>query len=418
LKNRWVQLVGSLVAMLMIANLQYSWTLFVQPIRAATGWRLSDVQWAFTLFVVCQTWVMPFEGWLIDKVGSRVFITIAGVLCGIGWTALGYARTLPELYAFYALTGVGAALVYSGSIAAAMKWFPDKRGLAAGIIAAGFGSGSALFIPMVASIIRTRDYRHAFLYSGIVQGAVIMLAAQVLRKPGAETTEWKATWKQPSPRLRRNREQFTTLEMLRTPHFYAMYAIFVMMAIGGLLLVAQAGPVAREWNIGLAALTTALALNPVANGASRISWGWLSDRVGRETSMAIAFVLHALCLLSVLWVGRRSGTLFTVTLVLTFFTWGEVFSLFPSTVGDYYGARNATSNYCFLYTGKGVASIVGGGLGAMLFEWFGSWTSVFYGCAFLALVSAGMALGLKSAPLPVKKTGALPSSATIDPAVG
>jgi OFA family oxalate/formate antiporter-like MFS transporter len=231
-------------------------------------------------------------------------------------------------------------------------------------------------------------------------------------------SQWKASWKAPSPRVRRNSENFTTWEMLQTRHFYALYGMFIMMATGGLLVTAQAGPVAREWGIGTSALTMALALDRVANGASRIYWGWLSDRLGRENTMAIAFTLQAACLVSVLWLGRLSGTLFTVALILTFFTWGEVFSIFPSTIGDYYGSRHATSNYCFLYSAKGVASIIGGGLGAMFFEWFGSWSAAFYGSAVMALLAAGMAVALKAAPLPVKKTPPIRSAMTPDPAVG
>ena len=405
MKNRWVQLGGSLVAMLMIANLQYSWTLFVGPIRAETGWRLSEVQWAFTLYILFQTWVMPLDGWLIDRLGARAFITAAGVFCGAGWIMMGRAHTLTELYVFYAVAGAGAAFVYSGSISAALKWFPDKRGLATGIIAAGYGSGAALFIPIIAAIIRGHDYRHAFLYTGIAQGLLIVVAAQVLRKPPAEVSSRQAAVKQLSPNVRRNTEQFTTLEMLRTPHFYGMYVMFVMMATGGLLVTAQAAPMARAWHIGAGALTLALALNPVANGASRVFWGWISDRLGRESTMAIAFTLQAVCLASALWMGKLSGTLFTVSLILIFFTWGEAFSLFPCTVGDYYGARNATSNYAFLYSAKGVASIIGGGVGALLFEWFGSWTAAFYGSAVMALLAGMMALVLRASPLPAKKTG-------------
>ena len=146
--NRWVQLGAALVAMVMIANLQYSWTLFVNPIQAATGWKLSEISLAFTLFILFQTWVQPLDGWLIDLFGPRLFITVAGVLCGVGWAAMGSAHTLPMFYASYIMAGVGAALVYSGSMGSALKWFRDRRGLAAGIIAAGFGGGTALFIPV------------------------------------------------------------------------------------------------------------------------------------------------------------------------------------------------------------------------------------------------------------------------------
>jgi OFA family oxalate/formate antiporter-like MFS transporter len=410
-KNRWVQLVGSLIAMIMIANLQYAWTLFVQPIQQATGWKLSAIQLGFTLYILFQTWVMPLEGWLIDRVGPRVFITIAGVLCGIGWTALAYVHTLMGLYFFYSLAGVGAAFVYSGSIASALKWFPDRRGLAAGIIAGGYGCGAALFIPIITYIIRHDDYRTAFRYTGIVQGLVILLVAQILRHPGPEFRKGQAAAIKPKLQARRNTEVFNTGEMLRTRHFYVLYVMFVLMATGGLLVTAQAAPVAREWGISAAALTAALTLNPLANGASRIFWGWVSDRLGRETTMSIAFLLQAGCLLSIMVFGRFSGTMFTVTLVLTFFTWGEVFSLFPPTTADYFGAGHAASNYSFLYTAKGVASIIAGYISAQLFERFGSWSAAFYGSAVLALLSGIMALGLRTMALPKKRVTAVRAAA-------
>ncbi len=409
MNNPWFQLVASVIAMVMIANLQYSWTLFVQPMQKATAWKLSDIQWAFTLFILLQTWVQPLDGWFIDRIGPRVFITVAGILC-LGWSALAYASSLPQLYFFYGLAGIGAAFVYSGSIGTALKWFPNRRGLAAGMIAAGFGGGSGLFIPFISYIIRAYGYRTAFLVTGMVQGLVIVVVAQFLRHPGPEFVKANPVVTSQKTRVRRNTEQFTTGEMLKTPQFYLMYVMFVTMATGGLLVTAQAGPVAQAWGISLAALTTATALGPVANGASRVFWGWISDRTGRESAMAVAFLLQALCLVAALTIGRTSGTMFTITLVLTFFTWGEVFSLFPSTSADYFGSRNATSNYGFLYSAKGVSSIIGGGLGAMLYEQFGSWSAAFYGSAALALLSGLMAIGLRSWRLPMKK-----ESAAVDP---
>ncbi len=418
LNNRWVQLAASVVAMIMIANLQYSWTLFVKPIQAATGWKLSEISLAFTLFIVFQTWVQPLDGWLIDRLGPRLFITVAGVLCGGGWAYMGSATTLPQLYTAYICAGVGAALVYSGSIGSALKWFADRRGLASGIIAAGFGGGTALFIPFIASMIRTSGYAAAFFWTGIFQGIVIVLVAQLLRHPthGAQTAAPAAVAKATSAVSRRTTEQFTTPEMLRTPHFYALYAMFVLMATGGLLVTAQAGPVAQSWGISLAALTLATTLSPLANAASRISWGWVSDRLGREMTMMIAFALQAVCLLLTLTVGRLSGGLFTLSLVLVFFTWGEVFSLFPATVGDYFGSRHATSNYSFVYSAKGVASILGGVVAALLYERFGSWTACFYGSAALAITAAAMAAGLRAMPLPVRRPAGLspPLAAAIE----
>lgn len=396
MNNRWFQLCASLVAMIMIANLQYSWTLFVNPLREANGWTLVEVQWAFTLFILFQTWVQPLDGFLIDRLGPRWFITAAGILCGLGWAGMGYATSIPMLYVLYAIAGTGAAFVYSGSIGSALKWFQDRRGFASGVIAAGFGGGTALFIPIISSLIENQGYREAFFWTGISQGLVIFVVAQFLRYPAHA-----------APAAARSgaaaaRPQFTTGEMVRTPHFYVMYAMFVMMAIGGLMVTAQAGPMAQAWGLTTAALTLAATMSPLANGASRIFWGWASDRIGREKAMIIAFTLQAIALLLVLGVGHLSAIWFTTTLVLVYFTWGEIYSLFPSLVGDYFGSKNATSNYAVMYTAKGVASIVGGGLAALLFERFGTWTAAFYGSAALALIAAALAVGLRAAGAPVR----------------
>ena len=399
MKNRWFQLGASLVAMIMIANLQYAWTLFVKPLQHNTGWSLSDIQWAFTLFILCQTWVQPLEGWLIDRMGQRTFISAAGVLCGAGWAGLGYAKTLPMLYGLYAAAGIGAALVYSASIGSALKWFSERRGLASGIMAAGFGGGTALFIPVISSTIQSHGYQTAFIRTGIFQGLVILGVAQFLRHPPVEASS-AATARTSGRSIRVGAHQFTTGEMLTTPQFYVLYAMFVLMATGGLLVTAQTGPMAHSWGLTAAALTLAASLSPLANGTSRILWGWASDRMGRETAMATAFLLQAGCLLLVIKLGRLSGTWFALTLVLTYLTWGEIYSLFPSTLGDYFGTRHATSNYSVLYTAKGVASIIGGGLAALLYERFGSWSSAFYGSAALAFVAALMAFGLRAASAP------------------
>ena len=407
--NRWFQLVASLVAMIMIANLQYAWTLFVEPLQAGTGWRLSDIQFAFTLFILFQTWVQPLDGWLIDRLGPRGFISAAGLLCGLGWAGLGYATSLPMLYALYCAAGMGAAFVYSGSIGSALKWFKQRRGLASGIMAAGFGGGTALFIPFISSMIQSRGYQETFIATGLFQGLVIVIVAQFLRHPPPEPASDAKPAAGVASQL--GRRQFTTLEMLRTPQFYVMYAMFVMMATGGLLVTANAGPMARSWGLTASALTLAATLSPIANGASRVFWGWASDRLGRENTMVLTFVLQSICLLLVVAVGSVSAALFATTLVLVYFTWGQIYSLFPATVGDYFGSRHATSNYAIMYTAKGVASIMGGWVAALLYEQSGSWAMGFYACAVMALVAAGMAFGLRATRAADRAAVAVPAVA-------
>jgi OFA family oxalate/formate antiporter-like MFS transporter len=302
----------------------------------------------------------------------------------------------------YCAAGTGAAFVYSGSIGSALKWFKENRGLAAGIMAAGFGGGTALFIPFIQSMLASSGYRQTFLVTGIFQGLVIAIVAQVLRHPPAAAVPGGAAPAKAATQ-QIGRHQFTTLEVLSTPRFYMMYVMFVLMATGGLLVTANAGPIAKTWGLSTLALTWATTLSPLANGASRIFWGWASDRIGREMAMIVAFTLQAICLALVVVLGPTSPFWFSTTLVLVYFTWGEIYSLFPSASADYFGAKHATSNYAVLYTAKGVATAIGAlGLGAFLYEQTGSWATGFYISAVMALIAAVMAFGLRASQATAK----------------
>ena len=404
--NRWFRLAAAVLAMIMIGNLQYAWTLFVQPMMGATGWKLSEVQWGFTVFIAVMTWAMPLAGWLIDRMGPRLFMTMAGLLCGFGWASLGSAKTLPQFYALYAVAGLGNCFVYCCSTALGLKWFPDKRGIASGLIAAGYGSGAALFNSGFANLIKTLGHQTTFLYSGIALGVVVLIAGQFLAYPPQGFIQAPANVKSP---VRRQTEQFSSMEMLATPQFYVLFLMMLAIGIGGLMATAQVAPVARNFGVGATALTIALTLNPLANGVARLGWGWISDSYGRERTMALAFGLQAIFLASVAMFGRMSDAWFVVTMVLVFLTWGELYVLFPTVSADMFGGKNAASNYAFLYSTKGLASILAGGLAAQLFEKTGTWNYAFYGSATLALLSALGALGLRKMPLPVKR-GALPTS--------
>jgi OFA family oxalate/formate antiporter-like MFS transporter len=423
--KRWIQFASALVAMIMIANLQYAWTLFVKPLQAEhKDWGLVGIQWAGSLFLLFETWVTPVEGWLIDRLGPRIFLSIGGVLVGIGWTGMGYAQTLTQLTVLYAIAGVGAAFIYSGSVATALKWFPDKRGTVSGFITAGFGAGAALFIPMIGFLVQphpvhlwrvfswlqpladylasTSNYHKAFIYSGIAQGLLILIAAQFLHNPGPDFQVSAVAKKPVSPKVRRNSEQFNSLQMLMTPHFYLLFITFVLINAGGSMVTIQGAVVADSFKIKATALTAALVIGRLANGGGRIFWGWLSDSIGREMAMFIPYVLQAASLIAVLFIGRRSGTAFTITLAVVYFIWGSMFSLFPAIIGDYYGAKNATSNYGFLYMAKGVAAILAGGIAAYFFKKFGNWDAVFYGAAGMAILSAVIVLVVRFLPLPAQ----------------
>jgi len=409
--NRWIRLIAAVVAMIMIGNLQYAWTLFVQPMMSATHWKLSDVQWGFTVFIAVMTWTMPLSGWLIDRIGPRTFMTMAGVLCGVGWAGLGQVHSLPAFYALYAVAGIGNSFVYCCSTALGLKWFPDKRGVASGLIAAGYGSGAAFFNPVFGWLIGSAGYRNTLLISGIVLGFLVLCAGQFLKYPPLGYLPAPAVGVK--PKVRRHHEQFNSIEMLRTPQFYILYAMMLMVGIGGLMATAQVAPVARNFKVGAAALTVALSLNPLGNGASRFLWGWVSDSLGRERTMVMAFFLQAIFLASVVTLGRRGNVWFVVTMALVFLTWGELYVLFPAMLADLFGARHAASNYSFLYSTKGLASILAGGLAATIFEKTGSWDYAFYGSAVLALCSAFGALGLHRMPLPKKKHAAAAEEAVV-----
>jgi OFA family oxalate/formate antiporter-like MFS transporter len=398
--NRWIRLTAAVVAMILIGNLQYAWTLFVKPMGAATGWKLSAIQWGFTFFIAFGTWAMPLSGFFIDRIGPRLFIALSGILCGIGWGLMGYAKSLAGFYTLYSVAGFGVAFVYCGAVAIALKWFPDKRGLASGLVTAGYGSGAALFNPLFASLIKSEGYQDTLLYTGIVQGLLIMISGLLLENPKPGDVPATAA---PKPKVRRHNEEFNSKEMLRAPQFYLLYAMMLAIGIGGLMATAQVGPVATNFGVSAGMLTVALSLNPLANGGGRIFWGWVSDHMGRERTMFVAFTLQSIFLVSVATLGRLNSLYFVASMALVFFTWGELYVLFPAVLTDMFGTKHSATNYSILYSTKGLASILAGGLAAQLFESTGTWNYAFFGSAVLAVASALGSLLVRSLPLPHKR---------------
>ncbi|HQS45533.1 MAG TPA: oxalate/formate MFS antiporter, partial [Xanthobacteraceae bacterium] len=393
--GRWMQLVIGVICMSMIANLQYGWTLFVEPINDKHQWGRAAIQVAFTIFVLTETWLVPIEGWFVDKYGPRIVVLIGGFLCGLGWVLNSMADTLVLLYVAAAIGGVGAGAVYGTCVGSALKWFPDRRGLAAGITAAGFGAGSAITIIPIAAMIASQGYQQTFLVFGLFQGVVVMALSIFLQapKPGQlpPVTNKAAT---------QSRRDYGPGQMLKAPVFWVMYAMFVLVAAGGLMATAQLGSIAKDFNIAgvpvslmgitLPALTFALSIDRVLNGLTRPFFGWVSDNIGRENTMFIAFSLEAVGVLALGHFGSNPLA-FVLLTGLVFFAWGEIYSLFPATCGDTFGSKFATTNAGFLYTAKGTASLVVP-IASVAVAQLGNWDLVFLITAGVNALAALMAL--------------------------
>ena len=368
LQNRWLVLFFSVLSMVAVANFQYGWTLFVPPLQKHLRVDQAAVQVTFTVFVLLETWLVPFEGWLVDKFGPRLLVMLGGVLAGLGWVGSGHAETLTTLYLSYAIAGLGAGVVYGTAIGSALKWFPDHRGLAAGLTAAGFGAGSALTVYPIANLINTAGYQTAFIQWGLIQGAVVVFAALFLSAPppGWLPEAWRHAPRMDEVRRRQTSAEFTSYEMASTTQFWVMYAMMTLVATGGLMATAQLNPMAVDFKVDkvpisflwftLPALQFALSADRVLNGICRPVWGWISDHIGREKTMTLAFSLEALAIFLLIKFAHNPKA-FVVFSAFTFFGWGEIYSLMPAICGDFFGRKHATQNYGFLYTAKGTASV-------------------------------------------------------------
>jgi MFS transporter, OFA family, oxalate/formate antiporter len=392
---RWLQLLVGIICMVMIANLQYGWTLFVNPIDQKYHWGRAGIQVAFTIFVLTETWLVPVEGWLVDRFGPKIVVLVGGILVGLAWAINSIADTLWMLYLAAAIGGTGAGAVYGTSIGNALKWFPDRRGLAAGLTAAGFGAGSALTIIPIQGMIQSSGYEATFLWFGIGQGLVVVALSLLLRapRPGEALA---------STRLQQSARDYTPWEVLRSPIFWVLYAMFVLVAAGGLMATAQLAPIATDFQVAkipvsllgltLPALTFALSIDRVLNGVTRPFFGWVSDNIGRENTMFIAFSLEAIGIWALGLLGH-DPVLFVVLSGVVFFAWGEIYSLFPSTCTDVYGVKYATTNAGLLYTAKGTAALLVP-LANVLVALTADWRAVFVVAALMNAAAAIAALAV------------------------
>ncbi|MFY9680553.1 MAG: oxalate/formate MFS antiporter [Candidatus Sulfotelmatobacter sp.] len=398
--NRWVQLVAGIIAMMAIANLQYAWTLFAKPLQAHMHVTLTAIQWTFALFIALETWLVPFEGYLVDRIGPRLMLGLGSIMVGLGWIGAGQAEAVRSLYFWYGLGGIGAGIVYGGVIGNALKWFPDHRGLCVGLCAGAYGIGTAVTVAPIAAMIKASGYQHTFIVWGIIQGVVVLASALFLARPPAGWVPdgWEKKEAEIKLHVNSSSVDMTPGQMMRTSSFWLIYGMMTLVAFGGLVVTAQLGPMAASYKVdkimvafGMTALVLALEVDRILNGLTRPFWGWVSDHIGRENTMAIAFTCEAVAVLALLqlishpvWFILLSG--------LCFFAWGEIFSLFPSITGDVFGRKWATTNYGIVYTAKGVAALFAAPGAAWLFARTGSWTKVFWAMIACDLIAAALAL--------------------------
>jgi OFA family oxalate/formate antiporter-like MFS transporter len=394
--TRWINLIFCIICMIMIANLQYGWTLFVNPINKTHGWSIASIQVAFAIFIALETWLTPVEGWIVDMLGAqrgpKLMVAFGGITVAIGWVINGYADSLSLLYLGAIISGIGGGAIYATCVGMAVKWFPDRRGLAVGLTAAGYGAGSALSVIPIREVIAAYDYQTAFIWFGLVQGGITFVLAWFLRgpEPGELTSA-------PASKVAQSTRSFTPREVLMTPVFWLLYIMFVMVSASGLMATAQIAPIAKDFNVGgtilfagASTLTVALIVDNLCNGGARPLFGWVSDNIGREYTMAIAFGLGAVAY----WLlGTLGATpwFFVIFAALIFLTWGEIFSLFPSTCTDTFGAQFATVNLSLLYTAKGTSAFLVP-IANVIQSYTGSWHAVFAVTALMNIVVVALAL--------------------------
>ncbi len=388
---RSVQLVLGLVAMMSISSPQYVWTLFVKPFQTTTGATLAAIQVTFSLLVVLQTWLSPIQGWLVERFGARFLITLGCILSGLGWVLSAQVTTVSGLYLTYGLLcGVGTGIVYVGIVGLMLKWFPDRRGLATGVVAAGYGFGAIVTTFPIATMISASGYRMTLVTFGIILGGVGALAGILMRQPPERD--------EPDP-IRSNVPNVTPGRMLATPVFWVFFIMMTMMSTGGLMVVSQFAPFMHDFGVadvmvfGMAALPFALTLDRITNGLTRPFFGWVSDKIGRENTMFIAFALEAIAVFLMLN-ARHNAMLFVLMSGVVFFGWGEIFSLFPATLTDTFGGKHAITNYGFLYMAQGIGSVLGGPVAAALHDATKSWVPVFLLIITMDSLSALLALAV------------------------
>jgi oxalate/formate antiporter len=388
--GRGLQLALGVIAMMAISSPQYVWTLFVEPFRAELNASLTAVQATFAIFSIFQCGLGPLHGHLASRFSPRVFVAVGGLLVGASWILSSVATSLPMLYLTYGvLSGVGTGFVYVAVIELMVQYWPDRRGFAVGLVTGSYGFGAICTTFPIAWALREIGLNGALMWFGALLAAVIVLSALGMKRHASADGAARDALPGVPPR-----------QMLKTPVFWVLLALMTMVATGGLMVISQLGPFAASMGIGptttvlgMAALPLALTIDRVANGATRPFFGWLSDKIGREPTMFIAFALEAIGVFALLKLGH-DPVAFVVLSGLVFFGWGQIYALFPSLQADLFGPRYAVQNFGYLLVGTAVASVLGAPVAAKLLEASGSWDSAFYAVIVFDALAAVLSVAL------------------------
>ncbi|MBS1169850.1 MAG: oxlT 2 [Burkholderiaceae bacterium] len=376
--NRWMYLILAVLLMCMISGVQYAWTLFSRPLTEKLTVSLAAVQTAFTLSQVIQAGSQPGGGFFVDRFGPKFPGIVGGLMVLVGWSMMGQVDNIPALYALYTLAGAGVGIVYGIAINTANRWFPDKRGLASGFTAAGYGLGVLPFLPLISETLKTSGLGSAFMYTGGIMGVMIMVISCFIKFPAGQTGGKKV--------VVATEKDFKSSEMLRTPHFWVLWTSFFSVNFGFLLLVANSAPFGRTIGVAGTVMAVVVMFQNLANGGCRPFWGWLSDNIGRYKAMSVMFGVNALAMFLFSHVAQLGTVFFVAILMIAFFTSGGSYALFPPTNSDIFGTAYSAQNYGFFWAAKATASIFGGGVGAAVATQFG-WTTAFTLCGCMSLIS-------------------------------
>lgn len=377
------QIVFWIIAMASVGVFQYGWTLSVGPIGVKHHWDRAAIQVAFSILLGVEAVSTILTGHFIDRFGIKRLLIVSGALIALGGCLNATADYLAQLYMGCGMVGVGVGFISCAAPNGAIRWFPNHRGAATGTVVTGFVLGSMFGVLGLYYLIQWLGYEISFLIVGLVTGAILVVLSRYLRMPNTnEVLE---------PAVAKKTNDVTPREAVlsgKAGPFWILYAIFVLVGSGGLMMTAQFALIAADLKVAnvpvmmpilgitMAALPLAMTFDRVTNAVCRPFFGTLSDYIGRENAMALAFSLEAVGVIALTKYGH-DPLMFVLLTGLIFFGWGEIFSLIPTTLADTYGTKHATTIYGYLYSAKGVASFFAP-LANVLMAATGSWSLVFW----------------------------------------